>query len=574
MTDPGPTRILVLGGGFGGLYAAIEMEKTLARRPDVEVCLVNRDNFFLFTPMLHEVAASDLDITHIVNPVRKLLKRVRFFVGDVESIDARNRTVAVWHGAQQHRHELAYDHLVVALGAVTNFHGLPGVAENALTMKTLGDAIGLRNRIISNLEEADFECCAAQRRPLLTFVVAGGGFAGVETAAAINDFIHGALPFYANLAPDQVRVVLVHSGEVILPELGEKLGGYAQRKLAGRRVEVRTGVRVAQYTGGTVTLTDGTAIRAGTLIWTAGTSPNPLLETLPCPRDRGRLVVDEYLRVPEWPGLWALGDCAVVHDPATGRPHPPTAQHALREGRTVARNIAASIAGGRMKPFSFTTLGQLASLGRRTGVARVLGVNFSGFIAWWLWRSIYLSKLPRLEKKVRVALDWSLDLFFSKDLVQFKTALAPRMMDAPDAGDAAPGAERPAEVHVVGLRAAAAGAARAAEGQRRGARRTDTDTGTPRGPPARARPARRPGGWPRTRAGSTTGSAGGRTWPSASGGRSARTTPPTATAGTTSRTTKRAAAPTAGARTGCWGSATGSAGCASPCACGTSATPS
>jgi len=417
------TRIIILGGGFGGLYAAIELEKSLARRDDIEVLLVNRDNFFLFTPMLHEVAASDLDMTHIVNPIRKLLKRVKFFCGDVESIDLHNRRVNVWHGDEHHPHELEYDHLIIGLGCVTNFYDLPGVAETAMTMKSLGDAIDLRNRIIGNLEEADFECCASLREQLLTFVVAGGGFAGVETAASIHDFVCEALPFYPNLSEGQIRVVLVHSGSVVLPELSEKLGAYAQNKMKKRGMDVRTGVRVAQFTDNHVQLTDGSRIKSCVLVWTAGTSPNPLLADLPCGLERGRVKVNEFLEAPHWPGVWALGDCAVVPNPKTGKPHPPTAQHAIREGRALARNLIASINNTpqHKRAFRFTTLGQLASLGRRTGVANILGINFSGFIAWWLWRTIYLMKLPRFEKKFRVAMDWTLDLFFTKDLVQFKT---------------------------------------------------------------------------------------------------------------------------------------------------------
>ncbi len=404
------------------MYAAIALDRSLARRPNVEIILVNRDNFFLFTPMLHEVAASDLDLTHIVNPIRKLLKRVKFFCGDVESIDLGNRRVTVWHGDEHHSHALEYDHLIIGLGCVTNFFNLPGVAQRAMTMKSLGDAIDLRNRIIANMEEADFECCKAQREQLLTFVVAGGGFAGVETAASINDFIHDALPCYRNLSKDQVRVVLINSGEVVLPELSEKLGRYAQKKMMERGVEVRAGVRVSGFTDNHVDLTDGSRIKSCTLIWTAGTSPHPLLRSLPCQLERGRLTVTECLEVPGNAGVWALGDCAVVPNSRTGKPYPPTAQHAIRQGRTLARNVAAAIDGKRLKTFRFTTLGQLASLGRRCGVANILGLNFSGFIAWWMWRTIYLSKLPRLEKKLRVALDWTLDLFFSKDLVQFKTA--------------------------------------------------------------------------------------------------------------------------------------------------------
>jgi NADH:ubiquinone reductase (H+-translocating) len=385
-----PYRIVILGGGFGGLYTAIELERTLARREDVEVTLVNRDNFFLFTPMLHEVAASDLDLTHIVNPIRKLLKRVRFFAGDVESVDLERRVVAVSHGQERHAHELEFDHLVLALGSVTNFYGLPGLEENCTTMRSLGDAISLRNRVIASLEEADFECCRHVRQRCLTIAVAGGGFAGVETAAALHDFAHEALRFYPNLAKDEVRVVLIHSGDVILPELSPKLGAYAQRKLSERGVEIRTRTRVTRHEHGLLHLSDGSVIDAGTVVWTAGTSAHPILATLPCQLERGRVVVNRTLAVPGQVGVWAVGDAAVVPDGHGGH-HPPTAQHAIREGRCVAANIAASFENRPTRAFRFRTLGQLASLGRRTGVANILGINFSGFVAWWLWRTIYLS---------------------------------------------------------------------------------------------------------------------------------------------------------------------------------------
>jgi len=408
------------------MYAALELERALAARPDFNVTLVNRENFFLFTPMLHEVAASDLDVTHIVNPVRKLLRQVTFFEGEVQSIDLAQRRVRVAHGAELHSHELEYHHLVIALGSVTNFYDIPGLEERALTMKTLGDALELRNRLIGNLEAADFECSIGQREPLLTVVVAGGGFAGVETIAAINDFVREAVVFYPHLSEELLRMVLVHPGPVILPELGEKLGAYAQRRLAARKVEIRVNTRVQGASERGVELSDGSLIPTNTLVWTAGASGHPLLETLPCPAERGRLVVNEFLEVPEWPGVWALGDCALVPDRRTGKAHPPTAQHALREGTVLARNILSAIRGGRRRAFAFSTIGQLAAIGRRTGVARILGVNFSGFVAWWLWRTIYLGKLPRFEKKLRVALDWALDLVFSKDLVQLNTAKSKR----------------------------------------------------------------------------------------------------------------------------------------------------
>jgi len=414
------TRIVILGGGFGGLYTALEIERTLARDPDVEVTLVNHDNFFLFTPMLHEVAASDLDMTHIVNPIRKLLKRVQFLQGDVEEISLARKAVEVSHGSDHHRHVLEYDHLVIGLGNITNYYNLPGLEEHSLTMKSLGDAIYLRNRLIQNLEEADFECTGARGR-LLAVVVAGGGFAGVETVAGINDFLREAVSFYGNLREDDLRMILVHSGDVILPEVNPKLGAYAGKKLIERGVEVRLNTRVLGYRNGAVALSDGSIVPAQTLVWTAGTAPHPIIETIPCRKDRGRIAATELMEVPEWPGVWAIGDCASIPDPRTGKPYPPTAQHALRQGRVLARNIAASIRGGSGKPFVFSTLGQLAAIGKRTGVAQIFGFNFSGFVAWWLWRTIYLSKLPRLEKKCRVALDWSLDLLFSKDLVQFTT---------------------------------------------------------------------------------------------------------------------------------------------------------
>jgi NADH dehydrogenase len=414
-----PTRIVILGGGFGGVYTALRLERRLPRDGSIELTLVNRDNFFLFTPMLHEVAASDLDLTHIVSPIRTLLTKTRLFTGDVTGIDLDARRITVAHGSPHHEHVLEYDHLVLALGATTNYYGLPGLEAHALGMKSLADAIQVRNRLIAHLEEADAECSVDARRPLLTFVVAGGGFAGVETVAGINDFVREALTCYARLGEASIRMVLVHGGAELLPELGDRLGAYARTKLAGRGVEVHTNVHVTGVTEREVRLSNGMTIASRFVVWTAGTAPHPLLAGLPVPLDRGRVVVDEAMRVAGRPGVWALGDCAVIPNPSTGKPHPPTAQHAIREGRVLADNILAAIAGRPARPFRFSTIGQLAAIGRRTGVARVFGITFSGFPAWWLWRTVYLLKLPRFDRKVRVALDWTLDLFFRKDLVQF-----------------------------------------------------------------------------------------------------------------------------------------------------------
>jgi NADH:quinone reductase (non-electrogenic) len=415
-------KILILGGGFGGIYAALKLEKLLARQPELEVTLVTRENYFLFTPMLPEVAAGELELNTIVNPLRKLLKRVKTFVGTIEAFNLEGRRITVSHGLDGHSHDLSYDQLILALGADTNFFNLPGVEDCCITMKTVDDAVTIRNQLITHLEEANSECAAGERQPLLTFIVAGGGFAGVETLGGINDFVREAIRFYPNLRPEYLRFILVTPDEVILPELNRKLGAYAQRKLAARGVEIITHTKVSAMSHGVVELTNGDRIPASTLIWTAGTAPNPLVARLPLPKRNGRLVVDECLAVEGWPGVWAVGDCASVSNP-TGGFYPPTAQHALGEGAIVARNVAATLYGRpKKKPFRYASLGQLAAIGRRTGVANILGVNFSGFIAWWLWRTVYLSKLPRLEKKVRVAMDWTLDLCFTKDFACVTTA--------------------------------------------------------------------------------------------------------------------------------------------------------
>jgi NADH:ubiquinone reductase (H+-translocating) len=325
-------------------------------------------------------------------------------------------------------------HLIIALGSSTNFFGLPGLQDAALTIKTLDDAIELRNRIITHLEEASSECAAGQRQPLLTFVVVGAGFAGVETLGGINDFVREAICFYPNLTPEFVRTILISSDEFILPELGKKLGAYAQRKLAARGVEIIARTRVTAVRDGMVELSDGQKILASTLIWAAGNAPNPLVATLSIPKNSGRILVDEYLAATGFPGVWALGDCASIPDRKNGGFHPLTAQHAIREARCAARNVAADIVGGSKRPFRFSTLGRLAAIGRRTGVANVFGLNFSGFFAWWLWRTIYLFKLPRLEKKMRVALDWTLDLCFAKDFACV-TARHPLTMKASEGSD-------------------------------------------------------------------------------------------------------------------------------------------
>jgi len=362
------TRVLILGGGFGGVYTALEFEKR--SDPDLEITVVSEENFFLFTPMLHEVAASDLDLTHIVNPVRKILRHVNFINCEVQCIDLANRTITILHGFDRHDHVLEFDHLVLALGSVTNFYQIPGLEKRAITMKSLGDAIDLRNRLIAHLEEANTDCAINNREPLLTFVVAGGGFAGVETVGSIKDFLHDALPYYPHLQPEMIKVVLVHPGDFVLPELGENLGRYASIKLAERGVQLRANTKVTAVTPREITLSDGTSITSFTLVWTAGSSPHPLLDQLNLPKEHGRIKVNANLEVEGMQGIWALGDCALIPDSAGGF-CPPTAQHASREGKVLASNIIAGTRHQPLRAFRFKTLGLLASIGQRTGVARI-----------------------------------------------------------------------------------------------------------------------------------------------------------------------------------------------------------
>lgn len=418
-----PQRILILGGGFGGTYAALRLEKAFARDANVEIALVSQDNYLLFSPMLAEVSSSGLEAKHIVAPLRAFFRKVRFRDSQIESIDLQNRVVRASHCPECSHYSVEFDHLVLALGSKTSFYGLSGVEATALTLKTLNDAMALRNHVIDMLEHADMETDAELRERLLTIVVAGAGFAGVEVAAELNDFLRGAKRFYSNIRSEEVRLILVASGSRILPGVAEELAAYAQNVLVRRGVEVRLGAAIARASSSAVYLRDGSQIPTRTLVWTAGISPNPLLATMPCQKEQGRIVVNDRLEIPGYSGVWAIGDCIHLLDPKTGVPYPPTAQHAVRQGRVVAENIVASVRGRTAKPFAFSSIGQLVPLGRRCAIAEIFGLKFRGVFAWWLWRTLYLSKLPGLERKIRVALDWTLDLFLARDIVLLKPIL-------------------------------------------------------------------------------------------------------------------------------------------------------
>lgn len=423
-------RVLILGGGFAGLNAAAHLERMLTDRLDIRITLVSRDNYSLFTPMLAEVAGGGIEPSHIVNPVRGFLKRTEFREGIVRSIDLATQTVHTEHPQSHQPTALMYDRLVIALGSVTNYRGLAGVKEHAFGLKTMADAQAIRDHVISVLEQAALIEEPAQRACLLTFVIAGGGFSGSELCGALQDFIDRALRLYANIDRSEIRLVLAHPGPRLLPEVGDELGEYAGQELMRRGVEVRVNTKVKSATSHSVTLDGDEMILTHTLVWTAGTSPSPALKGIACEVDgRGAVKVDAFLEVQGWPGVFALGDCANIPDPRTGKPYPPTAQHAIRESAVAARNVAASLGEGEPVQFVFDTLGQLAVLGRRTAVAEMRGWRFSGFLAFWMWRTVYWLKLPRLDRQIRVAVDWTLDLLFPPDTVQIGSGRMPTEED-------------------------------------------------------------------------------------------------------------------------------------------------
>ena len=430
-------HIVILGGGFAGMQTATSLEDEFHTNPGVSFSLISETNALLFTPMLAEVAGSNLEPSHISTPLRSSLHRTQFTRASVASVDLQRRRVILktdpidMTGADSAQpdpgetHEIAYDHLVFALGSVSNYLGMADLEKYSFDFKSLLDAIRIRNHVIEMFEKADREADPIRRKALLTFVIAGGGFAGVELAGALNDFAHGILADYPRLPPADLSVILVHSHDTILPELSESLGRYALKRMAERGVIFRLKVRLLDAKPGKVILSDG-ELAAETLVWTAGVAPSPVVKALDLPKNkRGALTVDETLAIPGHDGLWALGDCAAVFDAKSKNAVPPTAQFALREAAVLAKNIRAQIEGRPLKPFHFNSLGSLCVIGHQTACAELTvpfsrnrAMQFSGLLAWAMWRFIYLAKLPGLEQKIRVLTDWTVELFFPPDIVQ------------------------------------------------------------------------------------------------------------------------------------------------------------
>jgi NADH dehydrogenase len=418
---PPQKEILILGGGFAGAYTALELQKLTKHRRDIHLSLVSQENFFLFHPMLPELVSGSIETQHILVPLRQIARDVTFYTGKVERIDLDNRQVTVDLGFENRQETLRFNYLVLALGASTDLSRTPGMAEHALQAKTLADAFHLRNHVLDMLEKADVEGDPEERQKLLTFVVTGGGFSGVEVMAELADLIHDALPHYHNIERQEVRLLLLQGAARILPEVKEDLAAFATRKLAKKGIEVRLNTRLKALTPDEAILATDERIPTHTVIATIGNTPNPLLSSLPCRHDeRGAVLVNEFLEVVDCPGIFALGDNASVPDVLTGGRCPPTAQYAIRQARFAARNILATIDDHSKKAFKFGGLGQLASLGRGSAVAQVLGLKLSGVVAWMLWRTVYLSKLPSLERRVRVGVDWLLNVLLPRDTVQLQ----------------------------------------------------------------------------------------------------------------------------------------------------------
>jgi NADH dehydrogenase len=424
-------RILILGGGFGGVYTARHLERLLKRRPDVEVVLVSRDNFLLMTPLLFEVFSGTLDIRHCSFPVRAFLRTTRFVEATVQGIDLGRRVVRL--SVPGESTELAYDQLVLALGAMTNRKMIPG-SDNACTFKTLADALLLRNHVIECFERADVEADPQRKRWLLTFVIVGGGLVGVELLGELTAFVDGIAPLYKHVSRDEVRCYLLQGADRIMPEINPKLADYGARVLDRRRgVMIRTDTRVRAIEWGKVHLASSPrpgspageggggpeeTIEAATIILAAGIVPNPVVAGLPVEKDKhGHIVVEGTMRCRSHPDVWALGDCASIPAP-DGKPYPDLAQHALREARVLARNVFGALDGRPPEAFVYDTLGMMGSLGHGKAFGQLLKVRVRGFLAWLVRRTYYLLQMPGWSRRLRIMIDWTFALLFRPDVVK------------------------------------------------------------------------------------------------------------------------------------------------------------
>jgi NADH:ubiquinone reductase (H+-translocating) len=423
-------NVVIAGGGFGGAHAARQLERLLPKQ-SARLMLVNDVNFLLYTPFLPEAAAGTLEPRHVVTPLRDILKRTFLRLGAVTDHDPAARTVSIrTHDGETEVQR--YDQLILALGSVSRLLPIPGL-EHAIGFKSLADAIWLRNHIIETLEAANASEDPERRQELLTYVFVGGGYAGLEALAELQDFAADAMDSYPRARLQGMRWILIEATDRVLPEIDLRLAEYAARELRGRGIDIRLGTRLESVDPDAVTLSTGERIPSRTVVWTTGVVPHPSLTQLNVPlNDHARVVVDRYMRVEGMDGVWAIGDCAAVPDPsaALAKPSPPTAQHAIRQGRAVARNVAAELGIGKAMPFTYRNRGAFVNLGRYKAVARLGRLTFSGFPAWWMTRTYHMSQIPGIARKVRAVVDWTVGLPFHRDVAEVGSIGHPRPLRA------------------------------------------------------------------------------------------------------------------------------------------------
>lgn len=415
-------KIVILGGGFGGVYTAIYLEKALKKDSEFEIILINKENYFVYQPMLAEVVGGSLGLIDTVSALKKLLPKTTLYIREILDIDIKNQKITLSPEFNHSTVEVSYDHLVIALGNVTDFKGIPGIHEHALPFKNLADSISIRNQLIEVIEAAACEPDPMLRKSLLTFVVGGGGFSGTEVAAEVNDFVRSLVKKYKNLDPSELRVILVHSQKRLMDrELSESLGNYSGKILQKRGVEIRFGQRLTSASPNEAIIDNCERIPCKTIISTVPSSINPLIEKLPLKLEKGRIKTSIAMQVEGYSNLWSLGDCALIPTLDGKGFCPPTAQFAIREAKTLAKNIISSLSGKALTPFHFKCIGMLGALGHRRAVAELFGkIKFSGFFAWLMWRAIYWIKLPGLDRKFKVLFSWFLDSIFPIESVQLK----------------------------------------------------------------------------------------------------------------------------------------------------------
>lgn len=423
---------MVIGGGYGGVECTRKLEEYFKNDKNIEIVLISEENFLLFTPMLPQVAAGMLATRHIVMPIRTIIHKTTFYEGRIKNIDPHGKVVNLWGTDEKRGLSIHYDFLVVSLGSETNFFGMSDVEKNAYTIKSLNDALIIRNRAIEMLEQAENESDPILRKSLLTFVIVGGGFAGIETAGELMDLLIDAGKYYPKINKKEIKVIVLEALPNILPGFSEKLAKFAHNLLSKHGIDIKLKTAVTSFNGYEIMMkkipdspdkednSEREAIQTKTVIWTAGVTPVNTIKRSMFKTERGKIIVNDFLEVQDFPGVFAIGDCALFIDTKTKRPFAPTAQLAEAQAKTAAYNLHALIKNEKMKKFEYESKGQMAIIGKRNGVASLFGMNISGILAWALWRNVYISKIPRWDKRLRVLLDWTIDMFFDRDISRLK----------------------------------------------------------------------------------------------------------------------------------------------------------